>query len=87
MLAGRVRLRSNLSPRGRRGTGSDLTTEHLLTADPASSLIGLIEPGLDDIHCKVHVPHADQVLVEAFVPHKAMCMVRSIWHNNEHRTV
>lgn len=78
MLTGWVCRCLTLRPGGRRCSGADLSAKHLLSADPASLLVRGCEPRGNNLLGELHVPHADQVLMETFIPHEAAPMVWSI---------
>ena len=83
MLARRVCCRRNLGPGGGRSPRSDLSSEHLLSADPAGRLVDRVKPRREDLVCDVEIPQTYQVLMEALVPHEPASVVWCVGHCSE----
>lgn len=72
-----------LWPGSWRCTWSNFSTQHLLTTNPSSLLISCVEPWGYNFLRQLHVPSANQMLVETLIPHKTTTMVWSIWYSCE----
>jgi len=85
MLTWRVSGTGHSSIRRWRSRPSALLAKKLLTRNPTVRM-GLVKPGTYDFISHSKIPDADQMLLEALIPHEWVSMIRLIGHNTKERS-